>query len=63
MSFPGGSVVKNPLARQKTWVQLLGQEDLLEKEIATHFSILAYEIPWIGGRQHVNWTHGLTAKN
>ena len=31
---------------QETWVQSLGQEDLLEKEIATHSSILAWEIPW-----------------
>ena len=31
---------------QETWVQPLGQEDLLEKEIATHSSILAWEIPW-----------------
>ena len=29
-----------------TWVQSLGQEDLLEKEIATHSSILAWKIPW-----------------
>ena len=28
-SVPGGSVVKNPLPMQKTWVQFLGQEDLL----------------------------------
>ena len=28
------------------WVQSLGQEDLLEKELATHSSILAWEIPW-----------------
>ena len=28
------------------WVQSLGQEDLLEKEMATHSSILAWEIPW-----------------
>ena len=28
------------------WVQSLGWEDLLEKEMATHFSILAWEIPW-----------------
>ena len=28
------------------WVQSLGQEDSLEKEMATHFSILAYKIPW-----------------
>ena len=33
-------------AIQETWVQSLGQEDPLEKEMATHFSILAWEIPW-----------------
>ena len=31
---------------QETWVQSLGQEDPLEKEMATHFSSLAWEIPW-----------------
>ena len=31
----------------ETWVQPLGWEDLLEKEIATHFSILAWKIPWM----------------
>ena len=31
---------------QETWVQSLGQEDALEKETATHSSILAWEIPW-----------------
>jgi len=31
---------------QETWVWSLGQEDPLEKEIATHYSILAWEIPW-----------------
>ena len=39
---------------QETWVQSLGQEDPLEKEMATHSSILAWEIPWIeepGGLQ------------
>ena len=44
--FPGGSVVKNPPAMQKTCVQSLGLEDPLEKEMATHSSILAWEIPW-----------------
>ena len=39
-------MVKNLPAMQKTWVQSLGQEDLLEKEMATHFSILAWRIPW-----------------
>ena len=37
---------KNPLAKQETWVQSLGQEDSLEKEMATHSSILAWKIPW-----------------
>ena len=44
--FPGGSVVKNPPAEQEMQVQSLGQEDIPEKEIATHSSILAWEIPW-----------------
>ena len=44
--FPGGSAVKNLPAMQETWVQSLGQEDPLEKEMATHSSILTWEIPW-----------------
>ena len=31
---------------QETWIQSLGSEDLLEKEMATHSSILAWEVPW-----------------
>ena len=31
---------------QEMWVQSLGQEDLLQEEMATHSSILAWEIPW-----------------
>ena len=31
----------------ETWVQSLGQEDLLEKEMATHSSTLAWKIPWM----------------
>ena len=31
---------------QKTWVQILGREDPLEMEMATHSSILAWETPW-----------------
>ena len=31
---------------QETWARSLGQEDTLEKEMATHSSILAWEIPW-----------------
>ena len=37
--------VKNLPAIQETWVRFLGQEDPLEKEIATHSSILAWRIP------------------
>ena len=46
MVFPGGSAVKNPPAVQDTWVQSLGQEDPLEKGMATHSSIRAWKIPW-----------------
>ena len=44
--FPSDSVVKNLPAVLETWVQSLGQEDPLEKEMATHSSILAWTIPW-----------------
>ena len=43
-------------AVQETWVQFLGQEDPLEKEMATHSSILAWRIPWteeFGGFQSI----------
>ena len=39
-------LVKNLSATQKTWVQSLSWEDLLEKGKATHSSILAWRIPW-----------------
>ena len=38
--------IKNLTAMQETWVQFLGWEDTLEKEMATHSSILAWRIPW-----------------
>ena len=41
-------MVKNPPAVQETWVQPLGQEDPLEKEMANHSSILPWRIPWKG---------------
>ena len=41
----GGCVVKNLLAMQETWVQFLSREDPLEKDMAAHSSILAWEIP------------------
>ena len=40
------NLVKNLPAVQVTWVRSLGWEDPLEKEMATHSSILAWEIPW-----------------
>ena len=39
-------LVKNLPAVQETWVQFLGWEDPLEKEMAIHSSILAWRIPW-----------------
>ena len=47
-------MVKHLTAMQNTWVRSLGWEDPLEKEMATHSSILAWEIPWMedpGGLQ------------
>ena len=52
--FSGGAEVKASVAMWKTWVQSLGLEDPLEKEMATHSSILAWRIPWmeeLGGLQ------------
>ena len=45
MGFPGGSVVKNLPATQKTQVQSLGLQDSLEKKMTTHSSALAWKIP------------------
>ena len=42
-------MVKHVPAVQETRVRSLGWEDPLEKEMATHSSILAWEIPWTGG--------------
>ena len=41
-----GSDGKESAAVQETWVQFLGREDPLEKRMATHYSIFAWEIPW-----------------
>ena len=57
-------MIKNPPAIQETWVRSLGQEDPLEKELASHSSILAWEIPWTeepGGLQSMgSQVHGVT---
>ena len=48
-AFPDDSVVKNQPAMQEIqemWVWSLGQEDLLDQEMATHSTILAWKIPW-----------------
>ena len=45
MGFPGGSVIKNPPPMQQMWVWPLGKKYPLEKEMAIHCSILAWEIP------------------
>ena len=39
-------MVKNLSIMRKTWVQSLGWEDLLEKGMATHYSMLSWRIPW-----------------
>ena len=39
-------MVKRLSTMQETWVRSLGQEDSLEKEVATHSSTLAWKIPW-----------------
>ena len=41
--------VKNLPTMQETWIRSLGWEDPLEKGMATHSSILAWRIPWMGG--------------
>ena len=46
VSIPSGSVVKNLSAMQESWVQSMGQEDSLEKGMATHSSVLVWKIPW-----------------
>ena len=40
-------MVKRLPTTQETWVQSMGLEDLLKKEMATHSSILAWKIPWM----------------
>ena len=46
MGFPAGSILKNPPANAGDLVRSLSWEDPLEKEVATHSSILAWGIPW-----------------
>ena len=58
MSSLMAQIVKKLSAMQETRVQSLGQEDPLEKGMATHSSILAWRIPWTeapGGLQSMGW--------
>ena len=66
--FPG-KTVKKPPTMQETWVQSLGWEDPLKKEMATHSSILAWRIPrteepgrlwFIGSQTQLSDYHSLT---
>ena len=64
--LPAGTVVKNPPAKKETWIQPLGQEDSLEKERATHSSILPWEISWTeqpGGLQTIGVAESQTCLN
>ena len=46
-------MVKHLPTVQETWIQSLGQEDPLEKEMATHSSTLAWKIPWTEERSRL----------
>ena len=61
MDFPGGWWERFHLPMQETqemWVQSLGGKDSLEVEMATHSSILAWEIPWTEGPGGLQTVHG-----
>ena len=56
MGFPSNSDGKASASMQETWFQSLGQKDPLEKEMATHSSVLAWRISWTeepGGLQSI----------
>ena len=58
VGLPGGSLVKNPPANTGDTSLILDQEDSLEEDIATHSSILAWQIPWIeepDSLQSIGW--------
>ena len=48
MYYLVAQTVKRLSVMLETWVQSLGREDTLEKEMATHSSTLAWKIPWTG---------------
>ena len=51
--------VKRLPTMRETWVQSLGREDILEKETATHSSILAWKIPWMEEPGRLLQVHGV----
>ena len=53
-------MIKNLPAEQETWVRSLGWEDPLEKEMATHSSILAWRVPWTKEPGGLHAVHGIT---
>ena len=53
-------MVKYLSSMQETQVQSLGQEDPLEEEMATHSSILAWEVPWTEEPEGLQSVHGVT---
>ena len=58
LGFPGASMIKNLSTTLEMQIQSLSQEDPLEKEMATHSSIVAWRIPWTeepGGLQSIRW--------
>ena len=57
-AFLVAQLVKNLPAMLETWVRFLGWEDALEKEMATHSSILAWRIPWT--EEPGRLVHGVT---
>ena len=59
MSFPSGSVVKNPPANAGDVIQSLSQEDPLEEETATHSGMLAWEFPWTEEPGRLHTVHGV----
>ena len=70
-SFPGAQTVKRLPTMWETQVQFLGRKDLLEKQMETHSSILAWKIPWMEepGKQSMgsqkfghNWATSLSLK-
>ena len=59
VNFEVAQMVKNLPTMRETWIRFLGQEDSLEKGMATHCSILAWRIPWTEITILVDMTEGL----